>query len=430
MRAIAAVGILIFLFIKQAQSDATVQSQAASTTLLPAAGTHLNGLRGLSKVERVSSKKDDANSVAKETVLENDMVFAKPREDVEAAAVALTARKWPEISPGVYEVPYVLNNTFAVDQQLLILWSMELLSRGSNVVFRPRNSSDTGGYLYIQHGWTNACCSYMGYIEPSTNLTLSDICFRPGTILHELMHSLGFMHEHQRPERDSILSFGRDSQALKDTVNFGVSDDYKGLTGYDSYSVMHYPASDVDADGRTKFFFYKDKELQNNQDMKEYRLAMSLCDWHALNTRYPGKKKAPPCVPNTPPDYHLVMRLATRRYAEENEPPPKRPYFGKEFPLSVECALKGFLEFPSLSWIDDLNDLRSPQLSDVTRLRYCREFDAVGGGQKQTQECQRYCKYTCRQDFPQKTLPECMEQRTNECIKRNGSSTTTQPKKR
>jgi Astacin (Peptidase family M12A) len=68
-------------------------------------------------------------------------------------------------------------------------------------------------------------------------------CMAHGTILHEIMHSLGFDHLHTTPDRDYFIFINWDSIARKNRKNFKVDPHQKvtdfGL-GYDFDSVMHY----------------------------------------------------------------------------------------------------------------------------------------------------------------------------------------------
>jgi hypothetical protein len=45
-------------------------------------------------------------------------------------------------------------------------------------------------------------------------LSLEDGCVasdRPGVAMHELMHAIGFWHEHTRPDRDTYVSVNLDN---------------------------------------------------------------------------------------------------------------------------------------------------------------------------------------------------------------------------
>lgn len=68
-----------------------------------------------------------------------------------------------------------------------------------------------------------------------------------GTVVHELMHTLGMHHEHQRSDRDSHVhvcwySVGRPG-------DFEIEDDQVLLTPYDFFSRMHYEHADGKVDG-------------------------------------------------------------------------------------------------------------------------------------------------------------------------------------
>lgn len=63
---------------------------------------------------------------------------------------------------------------------------------------------------------------------------------RPGSIVHEVMHALGFVHEHSRPDRDDYLYNVRDRNVNCQKYVPGRLD-LSGLA-YDFGSIMHYPS--------------------------------------------------------------------------------------------------------------------------------------------------------------------------------------------
>lgn len=55
----------------------------------------------------------------------------------------------------------------------------------------------------------HSCASQVGYNPTGNGIDLylsSPGCLRTGTIQHELLHALGFWHEHTRPDRDAFIS--------------------------------------------------------------------------------------------------------------------------------------------------------------------------------------------------------------------------------
>ena len=61
-------------------------------------------------------------------------------------------------------------------------------------------------FLYIQSPGLG-CSSHLGMVGGGRQaLNISRVgCIHEGIIIHELMHALGFVHEHTRPDRDSFI---------------------------------------------------------------------------------------------------------------------------------------------------------------------------------------------------------------------------------
>lgn len=57
--------------------------------------------------------------------------------------------------------------------------------------------------------FVKSCWSYVGRIGGAQDVSLDDGCiasWAPGVVVHELMHTAGFWHEHMRPDRDKYVS--------------------------------------------------------------------------------------------------------------------------------------------------------------------------------------------------------------------------------
>ena len=70
-------------------------------------------------------------------------------------------------------------------------------------------------------------------------------CWRRGTIVHEIMHKLGFLHEHQRDDRDNYVIVNYTMIPNELVSQYQKASDLKMKLKqpghYDYGSIMHYP---------------------------------------------------------------------------------------------------------------------------------------------------------------------------------------------
>lgn len=87
------------------------------------------------------------------------------------------------------------------------------------------------------------------------DINLSSKCINESTVLHELLHSLGFIHEHTRSDRDSYINIIYDNVTAGNAAEFDiknnvVSDNIIMHTDYDYDSIMHYHPYGFSRNGR------------------------------------------------------------------------------------------------------------------------------------------------------------------------------------
>lgn len=137
---------------------------------------------------------------------------------------------------------------------------MDMIERGlieyhknTCIKFIPRRSSDRD-YISIESNPTG-CWSSVGRIggKQVVNLQSPGCVTKIGTVIHELKHALGFLHEQNREERDNFVKINENNIKKGYEINFEKAK--KGeATGfgvnYDLGSVMHYSANGESLDLR------------------------------------------------------------------------------------------------------------------------------------------------------------------------------------
>ncbi|XP_047033348.1 zinc metalloproteinase nas-4-like isoform X1 [Helicoverpa zea] len=149
--------------------------------------------------------------------------------------------RWPQ-----GHIPYVIEGYFSSEQRETILRAIADYHRLTCLRFVPYNGQKD--YITIQSKNTG-CWSSVGRIggRQEVNLQSPGCVSKKGTVLHELLHAVGFMHEQSRPERDDFVTVrynnikpGSESNfrkaTKKQTNDFSVPYDYNSVMHYSEYA--------------------------------------------------------------------------------------------------------------------------------------------------------------------------------------------------
>jgi len=189
-----------------------------------------------------------------------------------------------ELWPGGV-VPY----TFSTDEEVseearkVIFEAMKVYEEKTCIRFKPLEAEDS----HIRFIGGGGCYSYVGKMSwgGAQEVSIGSGCEILGTVLHELMHAVGFYHEQSRADRDEYVRINKDNIQPGKEGNFKKHD----LTvikhlgeEYDYCSIMHYGA----------FFFSKDWESPTIVPIKETECTIgqardfSVTDLRKINKLY------------------------------------------------------------------------------------------------------------------------------------------------
>ncbi|XP_042197482.1 hatching enzyme 1.2-like [Callorhinchus milii] len=149
-----------------------------------------------------------------------------------------TSCLWPRSRDGNVYIPYAFTSNFEQYQQEEIFSAIAEFSVLTCIRFKYRTFE--AGYIAISS--QRGCWSYIGPsggIQQKLSLEKPD-CIQIAVIQHELLHAIGFYHEHNRSDRDQYVDI------IMENVQPGFEDNFVKVitnnlnTKYDYSSVMHY----------------------------------------------------------------------------------------------------------------------------------------------------------------------------------------------
>lgn len=105
-------------------------------------------------------------------------------------------------------------------------------------------------YAYVSADDPNGCFANVGYDGGRRILNLGTPCWTPYTVLHELGHMIGLMHEHQRPDRDQYITINTSVVDPQNRFAFDLLGDADVQSDYDFLSIMHYQSDAGSVNGQ------------------------------------------------------------------------------------------------------------------------------------------------------------------------------------
>ncbi|XP_045454209.1 zinc metalloproteinase nas-13-like, partial [Melitaea cinxia] len=194
------------------------------------------------------------------------------------------ASRWPR---GI--IPYVIEGRYNQQQRDTIMKAIADYHRLTCLRFVPYSGQTD--YIVIKSANTG-CWSSVGRLggRQEVNLQSPGCVSKIGTVLHELLHAVGFMHEQSRPERDDFVTVNYNNIKSGSEINFRKEDPKRendfGIP-YDYNSVMHY----------SEYAFSKNSKKTIEPKVGGVKLGqregLSRSDVKKINNMYNCKKEEP-----------------------------------------------------------------------------------------------------------------------------------------
>ncbi|XP_045124479.1 zinc metalloproteinase nas-8-like [Portunus trituberculatus] len=143
-------------------------------------------------------------------------------------------------------VPYTIASSFPPDHKATVLEAMsEYTERTGHCIFFHERTTEPD-FILFSFDNNQGCSSSVGRQGGMQRITYAESCFKKyGTVLHEMLHALGFYHEHTRYDRDKYVTIHWENIKKNRNKNFqiyvSVEESAFGEE-YDYGSVLHYSA--------------------------------------------------------------------------------------------------------------------------------------------------------------------------------------------
>ncbi|XP_077593711.1 low choriolytic enzyme [Stigmatopora nigra] len=184
-------------------------------------------------VQAMEYIKDNPETLAglmDDEVAEGDMLLQRDRNAVD--------KRWPST-----RIPYWIDHKL-VSRIGEIELALRMISARTCLSFIQRTREPD--YIFFKRGF--GCASYVGFIGGEQDIHVDTTC-QVGNIIHEVLHALGFYHEHTRSDRGNHITIVQENIMKGHQKNFRMQIGETFNLPYDLPSIMHYGSTFFSTNG-------------------------------------------------------------------------------------------------------------------------------------------------------------------------------------
>jgi len=179
-------------------------------------------------------------------------------------------------------IPYTVDNSLA-NIKPMIQQAAAHIKQQTNGCIQFVERTNQAKYVRMYFG--SGCWSYMGTVGAGAqDLSLGQGCAYFGTVVHEMLHAVGFDHEQNRPDRDQYLVVNVTNVAQDQRHNFNPNTRGKVYTSFDYQSVMIYGEKSFSNNGQRTMYARNGTPLTDPYNKK----GMTPSDAYQVKAHYTG----------------------------------------------------------------------------------------------------------------------------------------------